>query len=290
MLARGRPGALSLDSHCIGNAPLKPLRQRTDPFRGQLVAAGLAVLLSFAFPASAAEANEDAAKRDAVNRLVEAHDISLPVNIGRVYVKQAALTAARDLLYEKGKAAGLNPKTWNLEHPEWKAAERELTQGLDELIQRRVAGGTWLQEAWTEEVARTLNGEEADEVAVHFRTEGGGLQRRVIEWFVGELTMQTYTFTDRLKYGVPGSEQEMEDLRKVTYEARSHFPPIYDLTKYPDAVKFASRGPGVEYFKMMVMQGVHAVHVHLESVADEARETIRSRAALADPHVELARR
>lgn len=248
----------------------------------------LALLLANAAQA-APDVDEEALKRDAVNRLVEAHDVSLSVNIGRVYVKQAALTAARDLLYEKGRAAGLNSKVWNLSHPEWQAAERELTDGLDALIQRRVAGGMWVQEAWSEQVAATLNGEEADEIAVHFRTEGGGLQRRVIEWFVGELTLQTYTFTDRLKYGVPGSEQEMEDLRKTTYEIRSHFPPIYDLTKYPDAVKFASRGPGVEYFKMMVMQGVHAVHLHLEAVANEARDTIRSRAALADPHVEKAK-
>jgi len=35
---------------------------------------------------------------------------------------------------------------------------------------------------------------------------------------VGELTLQTYTFTERLKYGVPGSEQEMRDLQIVTYE------------------------------------------------------------------------
>lgn len=250
----------------------------------------LAAMLSVSAGAFAEEQSEEAAKRDAVNRLVEAHDVSLPVNIGRVYVKQAALTAARDLLYEKGKAAGLDPKSWNLSHPQWQAAEAQLVAGTDELIERRVARGMWVQEAWSEEVATVLNGEEADEVAVHFKSEGGELQRRVIEWFVGELTMQTYTFTDRLKYGVPGSEKEMEDLRKVTYEARSHFPPIYDLTKYPNAVKFASRGPGVEYFKMMVMQGVHAVHVHLESVADEARATIHSRAALVDPYVEKARR
>jgi hypothetical protein len=248
----------------------------------------MVVMLAASVVNAAEEKDEEALKRDAVNRLVEAHDVSLSVNIGRVYVKQAALTAARDLLYEKGRAAGLNSKSWNLNHPEWKAAEQKLTAGTDDLIQRRVASGMWVQEAWSEEVSATLNGEEADEVAVHFRTEGGELQRRVIEWFVGELTLQTYTFTDRLKYGVPGSEQEMEDLRKVTFEARSHFPPIYDLTKYPDAVKFASRGPGVEYFKMMVLQGVHAVHVHLEAVADEARNTIHSRAALADPHVKRA--
>lgn len=250
----------------------------------------LAAMQVVAVAGWAQEQPEEAAKRDAINRLVEAHDVSLPVNIGRVYVKQAALTAARDLLYEKGKAAGLDSKAWNLEHPEWKAAEQQLVAGIDELIERRVTRGYWVQEAWSEKASAILNGEQADEVAVHFTTEGGQLQRRVIEWFVGELTMQTYTFTDRLKYGVPGSEQEMEELRKATYEARSYFPPIYDLTEYPDAVKFASRGPGVEYFKMMVIQGVHAVHQHLEAVADEARSTIRSREALADPHVAAAKR
>jgi hypothetical protein len=252
------------------------------------VAALSAVFFISSVPA-ATERDPEALKQDAVSRLIDSHDVSLPVNIGRVYVKQATLTAARDLLYEKGRAAGLDSKAWNLNHPEWQAAERKLTEGVDALIQRRVAGGAWVQEGWSEQVSILMTGEEADEVAVHFQTEGGQLQRRVIEWFVGELILQTYTFTDRLKYGVPGSEQEMEDLRKVTYEARDHFPRIYDLTKYPEAVKFASRGAGVEYFKMMVMQGVHSVHLHLESVADEARATIKARAALADPHVERAR-
>jgi len=120
---------------------------------------------------------------------------------------------------------------------------------------------------------------------VHFESEGGGLQRQVIEWFVGELTLQTYTFTDRLRYGVPGSEEEMRDLQIVTYERKGRFPPIYDLTKYPDAVRFASTDPGVKYFKAMVIQGVHALHTHLESVANEARTTIRSRADLIEPHI-----
>jgi hypothetical protein len=82
-------------------------------------------------------------------------------------------------------------------------------QRTDALIQRKVASGAWVQEAWSEQISTILNGEEADEIAVQFRSEGGELQRRVIEWFVGELTLQTYTSTDRVKYGVPGSEQEM---------------------------------------------------------------------------------
>lgn len=226
-------------------------------------------------------------KQDAIGRLIDSHDPALSVGIGRVYVKQAALLAARELLRERGRAAGLVPEQWNARTEPWRAAERELMQGMDELIERKVARGMWVREAWSALAAQTLNAEEADEIAVHFQTEGGQLQRRVIEWFVGELTLQTYTFTDRLKYGVPGSEQEMRDLQIATYQRM--FRGIQDFTDYPGAMRFASKDPGVKYMKMMVMQGVHAVHVHLEQVADEARATIRGRAALTDPHIARAR-
>ncbi len=250
-----------------------------------------AVVAGFFVSAAVAEdQSKEELKRDAVSRLVEAHDVALPVYIGRVYVKQAALTAARNLLAEKGNAAGLHRKIWNMDSPQWQGAERALMQGTDALIRRKVASGSWVQEAWSEQVSTILNGEEADEIAVHFRTEGGELQRRVIEWFVGELTLQTYTFTDRLKYGVPGSEQEMHDLQVATYEAKSHFAPIYDLTKYDNTLRFASSEAGIKYFKMMAIQGVNLVHRHLEEVAEEARKTIRSRAALVDPYVEKAKK
>jgi hypothetical protein len=226
-------------------------------------------------------------KRDAVSRVVDSHDPALSIGIGRVYVKQAALLAARDLLAERGTAAGLDKTQWHLKTEPWSSAERELMAGVDDLIQRKVARGAWVQEAWSELISQTLDAEEADEIAVHFQSDGGKLQRRVIEWFVGELTLQTYTFTDRLKYGVPGSEQEMRDLQVATYQRV--FRGIQDFTPYPDAVRFASIDPGVKYFKMMAIQGVHAVHVHLEQVGDEARAMIRSRAALVDPHIARAR-
>ena len=244
------------------------------------------VTMALCLAISAASAAEDEAlKQDAVSRVVESHDPALSVNIGRVYVKQAALGAARDLLGERGKAAGLSKQQWNLNSPEWQSAEHELMQGVNELIQRKVTNPAWVKEGWSQVISSALNGEQADEIAVHFESEGGGLQRQVIEWFVGELTLQTYTFTDRLRYGVPGSEEEMRDLQIVTYERKGRFPPIYDLTKYPDAVRFASTDPGVKYFKTMVIQGVHALHTHLESVANEARTTIRSRADLIEPHI-----
>jgi hypothetical protein len=250
--------------------------------------AALAAAL-FASAAVAADSGEEALKRNAVERVVGAHDTALSIKIGRVYVKQAALLEARDLLYRKGRDAGLGREAWNLDSPDWQQAERLLVDGTDALIVRQVADPAWLEQAWSGLVSETLNAEEADEIAVHFRTEGGGLQRRVIEWFVGELTLQYYTFTDRLKYGVPGSEQEMLDLHRVTDAIQNQFEPIYDLTEYPDTMRFASRDPGVKYMKMMVMQGVHVIHTHLEAVADQARATIRARAALADPYVERAR-
>ncbi|MCW5621568.1 MAG: hypothetical protein KIS79_10720 [Burkholderiales bacterium] len=226
---------------------------------------------------------EQALKQEAVERLAQSHDPALSVGIGRVYVKQAALLAAREVLAERGRAAGLDRVRWNPDTPQWQAAERDLMHGIDDLVQQRVADGAWVRQAWAALAAQTLNGEEADEVAVHFQSEGGQLQRRVIEWFVGELTLQTYTFTDRLKYGVAGSEQEMRDLQEVTYERIFHG--IHDFTGYPNAVRFASSDPGVKYFKMMVMQGVHAVHAYLEACAEAARELVRGRASLADAHV-----
>ena len=147
-----------------------------------------------------------------------------------------------------------------------------------------------MQEDWAEQVATILNGEEADKITLHFCSEGGELQRRVIEWFVGDLTLQTYTFTDRLKYSMPGSEQEMRDLQVATNEAKSHFAPIYDLTKYENNMRFAASEAGIKYVKMMAIQGVGLVHQHLEEVANEARKTIRSRAALVDPHIEKAKK
>jgi hypothetical protein len=250
-------------------------------FRGIALAAALA--------ASApvwAQTSEEELKRDAVSRVVESHDPALSVGIGRVYVKQQALLEAREVLRERGQAAGLSVDRWRPDNANWQAAERELLQDVDALIARKVAREAWVKEAWSELISQTLDAEEADQVAVHFRTEGGQLQRRVIEWFVGELTLQTYTFTDRLKYGIPGSEQEMKDLQVVTYERI--FRGIQDFTSYPGAVQFASTDPGVKYFKMMVMQGVHAVHVHLEGVANEARSMIRARAPLTAPHIARA--
>ena len=82
----------------------------------------------------------------------------------------------------------------------------------------------------------------------------------------------------------------MKDLQVATSEAKSHFAPIYDLTKYDNTMRFASSEAGIKYFKMMAIQGVGLVHEHLEAVAEEARKTIRTHGALIEPYIEKAKK
>src|SRR5690348_16652144 len=206
------------------------------------------IALALAWCSVAAADDVEELKADAVKRLTDSNDPTLSIQIGRVYVKQAALKAARDVLDARGRAAGLSSERWSLQTADWQAAERELMQGIEGLIREEVANPQWVRAAWSDLVAARFKGEEADEIAVHFQSEGGQLQRRTIEWFVAELTLQTYTFTDRLRYGVPGSEEEMHDLQVATYERM--FRGIQDFSQYPDTMRFATVGPGVEYFKM----------------------------------------
>ena len=58
--------------------------------------------------------------------------------------------------------------------------------------------------------------EEADEIATHFASEGGGEQRVVVELLlIGETVLANYTFTDRLDYRVKGAEREIAHLQEV---------------------------------------------------------------------------
>jgi hypothetical protein len=204
-------------------------------------------------------------KRDAIERLAASHDPAIVVGVGRVYIKQLGLNRAREIIAQQGRAAGLGAQ-WNDGVPEWQDAERRLTAVVDDLIARQVEDPAWLRAAWGREADRVLNAEEADEIATHFATEGGQMQRGVIELLlVGETLVANYTMTDRIRYGVKGAEREMELLQKAWW-VNDHRR-VYDFTAYPNAVRFASQDPGVKYAKMLAMQGIDAVNRHLDAVA-----------------------
>lgn len=238
----------------------------------------LAALFAVALPSLGAT---EALKEEAIARLAASHDPAIPLAIGRVYVKQAGLESARALLAERGKAAGLSAG-WGPQAPEWQSAEAMLTRVVDEVIVRRVDDPAWFREAWGREAARFLNAEEADEIATHFSTEGGRQQRAVIELLlVGETMIANYTFTDRIRYGVKGSEREMEQLQQVWWV--TDHKKVYDFTPYPNAIHFATQNPGVKYCKMLAIQGIDALNRHYEGVVREMKDALRQ--AEIDPYV-----
>ena len=254
------------------------------------------ILIIFSFSVlGESDFSEEELKEDAVNRLVTQLDTKLPLYIARIYVKQVALRYSRDVLKQFGESNQLNNQIWDPEGELWKSSENYLLEGVDDVISEKIMSDKWLLNGWSKNTSILLNAEEADEIAVHFKTEGGALQRRIIEWYVGELALTYYTLgiESLVRWGLRGSEKEMQDLQKKTYELKSYigcgkyahvnspchttFAQDYDLTEYDNAMRFASRGPGVEFMKMMMLQGVHVIHVHAERVANIIRNNIKSR-------------
>jgi len=237
-------------------------------------------------PVAAPAADSAPLKDQAIARLVASHDPAIFIAVGRVYVKQAGLLEARALLAGSGREAGLD-SDWRRTAPAWQQAEAELTAIIDEIIAQRIEDPAWFRAAWGAAAAERLSAEEADEIASHFASEGGAQQRAVLELLlVGETLLARYTFTERIRYDVPGAESEMRQLQD-TWWVNDHRR-VYDFTPYPNAIRFASQDPGVKYSKMLAIQGIDAINRHFDGVADAVRERMRAErvriAAAAERH------
>jgi hypothetical protein len=104
---------------------------------------------------------------------------------------------------------------------------------------------------------------------------------------VGETLVAYYTFTERIRYDVPGSEREMTMLQK-SWWVEDHRR-VYDFTPYPNAMRFASQDPGVKYAKMLAIQGIDAINRHYEAVAAELALRLRDATGMVDRHVQRFR-
>ncbi len=250
---------------------------------GRFLGAVLIVLLTAIGPAAA-----DALKDDAIARLAASHEPDIPLAVGRLAVKQAGLIAARTLLAQRGRDAGLGGG-WNAAAPEWQDAEARLIRIVDGVIARGIEDPDWLRAIWTDQAARVLNAEEADEIATHFAAPIGREQRIVIEVkVVGELLLTNYTFTDRISDRVPGSEREFARMQAIWAEREPFRARNFDGDA--GAARFGSRNPGVKYVRMLAIQGVDAMLGHINSVCAEAGLAVSQAAAQADPFIESYRR
>jgi hypothetical protein len=196
-------------------------------------------------------------------------------------IKQSAVRTARKLLMQWGREAGLGGEWWD-DAPEYRAAKAELLALADATIQRRYASGAWLKEAWSEYTSRELNGEEADVIATHFQTEGGRKVRMLMDWYMGEMVLFNYTFTDRFDYELKEAERELKELQQ---EALKRLP-VEDIeftSRHPESFQFLACSPesrycpGVKYWKMLIYPLMGEIIRYIDSVSAEIDQQMRAK-------------
>jgi len=247
----------------------------------------LLLLLAGLFAAACMHAGAIAARPqaadavDAVARVVESHDKALILGGGKLMIKQSAIRSARKLLLEWGREAGLGGEWWD-DAPEYRAAKATLLELGDGIMAQRYDSGMWLTQAWTQYTARELDGEEADSVATHFATEGGQKLRMLMDWYLGEMVLFNYTFTDRFDYELKESERELRDLQK---EAQKRIPreDIEFTSRYPDTFRFVACSPdsrycpSVKYWKMLIYPLMGEIIRYMDGVGVEIETQMRAR-------------
>lgn len=234
---------------------------------------------TLAAEATAQDSPGDAA--DAVARVVDSHDKALILGGGKLMIKQSAVRSARKLLLEWGREAGLGGEWWD-DAPEYAASKAMLLELGDGLMAQRYDSGVWLAQAWTAYTARELDGEEADTIATHFATEGGQKLRMLMDWYLGEMVLFNYTFTDRFDYELKESENE---LRVLQQEAQKRLPreDIEFTSRYPDTFRFIACSPdgrycpSVKYWKMLIFPLMGEILRYMDTLSADIEAQMRAR-------------
>jgi hypothetical protein len=252
--------------------------------------AAIALSACAVLPAAAADRKEtEANAQEAVARVVASHDKTLLLGGGQLMIKQSAIRSARKLLGEWGREAGLGGEWWDTA-PQYRAAKAELLKSADAIIERRYVHSGWLTEVWTQYTARELDGEEADTIATHFQTEGGQKLRGLMDWYLGEIVLFNYTFTDRFEYELQESERELHALQQ---EAQKRIPreDIEFTSRYPDSFRFVACSPdsrycpSIKYWKMLIYPMMGEVIRYIDSVSAEIESQMRARRPDIEPYI-----
>ena len=259
---------------------------------GWLVCAAAQWALAASVAVAAVDADEEQQRyaREAVDRVVDSHDHTLLIGGAKLMIKQAAIRSSRKLLAEWGREAGLDGRWWD-SAPEYRAAKADLLSVADAAIAQRVAAGLWVKEAWSEYTTREFNGEEADVIATHFQSEGGRKQRMLMDWYLGEMVLFNYTFTDSFEYELQESERELLALQR---EAQRRIPreDVEFSSRYPDSFRFIACSPqgrycpGVKYWKMLAIPLMGEIFRYMDRVSADIDAQMRSRRPQVQEHIQ----
>lgn len=231
------------------------------------------------------KAEEERNKRDAFDRVIQSHDKALILGAGNLILKQVSIRMARELLSEWGKEAKLS-SGWKAGAPEWDAAESILMQDAVAIAKRRFANGQGVNEVWSEYLNANFGGEEADVIANHFATKGGQEQRALMDWYMGEMVLFTYTYTGRFEYDLKGAEDELLALQRT---AQSRIPKkdneLDFSSRNPEAFQFVACSPdskycpGVKYAKMISIPVIGGIIRHIDQVGLQIQSQMRNKRA-----------
>ena len=226
-------------------------------------------------------------KDSAVLDVVESHDQTLILRGGELMVRQQVVKAAKEYALRWGRERGLGKEWWE-DKEEYQRSVDILLEIGDEILKEKFSSGAWLTSIWTEYVSLNFTGEQASVIADHFKTEGGIIQRRLMEWYLGETTLFYYTFTDRWDYRLEETRLELEALQKealkrvpddkVTWKAGEKEAYTF-IACSPDS----EYCPGVKYWKMLAIPMMGAVFRYMEDITREIKTAMRESKDLLEP-------
>lgn len=224
----------------------------------------------------------------AVKEVVESHDQTLILKGGDLMVRQQIVKAAKLFVLRWGRERGLGDAWWE-DKQEYQQAVDELLRIGDQIMSEKFESGAWLTQIWTEYTAKNFTGEQASAIAEHFKTEYGMVQRRLMEWYLGETTLFYYTFTDRWDYRLEETRKQLEALQR---EARTRVPndKLSWKAGEKEAYTFIACSPdseycpGVKYWKMLAIPMMGAVFRYMEDITREAKASMEARRDLVEPY------
>jgi hypothetical protein len=224
----------------------------------------------------------------AVKEVVESHDQTLILKGGDLMVRQQIVKAAKLFVLRWGRERGLGDAWWE-DKQEYQQAVDELLRIGDQIMLEKFESGVWLTNIWTEYTAKNFTGEQASAIAEHFKTEYGMVQRRLMEWYLGETTLFYYTFTDRWDYRLEETRKQLEALQK---EARTRVPndKLSWKAGEKEAYTFIACSPdseycpGVKYWKMLAIPMMGAVFRYMEDITREIKAAMEARRDLVEPY------
>src|SRR5258706_782498 len=239
----------------------------------RVVAVAWAVLTCAAGASAAAEIAD---KKQQIAQLIDLHDLTTSVSIGNYYLKQESLVAIRTLLARLGKEEKLGPD-WNPRNPRWQRAEEILLQPIMAKVADDFTNLDWLRPQWQDLESREFSAEELDVLLMHFHSDVGRKQAKIVDHTVSTHVITTLSFSGKLK-DIPGVQEERSRMQHVWNKEDDEMRfSIQDATN-ADGQRFAYSALGKKYFVTAILKLTGIISHRIDELALDLPKEVDARA------------